>query len=220
MVLIDPALTGTVSFDPYQNTYQAGDLITVTARAAEGWVFSSWESNDIVIEFPEDTTLALTMPESDVDVTAVFVEQAPEVFAGDFSGEMGTFSASNGCAWSLSVSGTITLTLEPSDDGAISGTAEFCADLFTNIIAGDSCTNAYWSVESSGALSGTDANFGGSFADTAARPVNVVLTAVRNGDQITCTLRLTKVIQILVDSHVDGYATLSTTVSVAATKQQ
>jgi hypothetical protein len=223
-VTVSPPGGGTVARAPNQTQYRAGDRVTLTARPTEGWKFDGWDSTDIAIANPDGATLTFTMPDSDVDITADFTLPPSEVYEADFSTSLGTFGASNGCQWEEYASGTVTLTIEPGSGNDISGTADFCVDLSavaTYTPYDETCNDFYSSVEFSGALSGTDTNFGGTYSGTGERPLQIVLTAVRNGDQIVCTLKLTKVMQVTVNGVVESTVSLSNSVSgLVLTKQQ
>jgi hypothetical protein len=223
-VEINPQEGGTVTRNPDQNTYHAGDIVTLTAKPAEDCIFNGWDSFDIAIANPDGATLTFTMPDSDVDITADFTLPPSEVYETDFSTSLGTFGASNGCQWEEYASGTVTLTIEPGSGNDISGTADFCVDLSavaTYTPYDETCNDFFSTVEFSGALSGTDTNFGGTYAAIGERPLQIVLTAVRNGDQIVCTLKLTKVMQVTVNGVVESTVSLSNSVSgLVLTKQQ
>jgi uncharacterized repeat protein (TIGR02543 family) len=223
-VNIDPPGSGTVARNPDQNAFRAGDVVTLTARPADGWKFKGWESFDIGAANPANAVLTFNMPESDVDVTAVFVQQPPEVFEGDFNTLFGSFGASNGCDWDEYISLEVKMTLLPGNGSVISGNVDFCAELVAivtytpyNVI----CDGFSSTMEFNGKLSGTTTNFGGDYASPGARPLQISLRAVKDGDRVICALTLTKVMQVTVNGVFDKLVTLSTTFSgIVLLKQQ
>jgi hypothetical protein len=220
---IVPPEGGFVKEDPGDLAYPAGDVIKLTAEPEKGWEFDSWESLDIAIENPNDPVLEFAMPDSDVAIIVTFIESASEVFQGDISVVIGNFSASNGCSWEEWVCGTIMVTLEPTGDDTISGTANFSMELesaVTNEPFAIICDTATSSIEMGGALSGTSADFGGSYTSPGERPLQIVLTAERDGDQIHCTLTLTKVMQVTVNGVVESNPRLSAATGATLKKHQ
>lgn len=89
----------TVGADPRQGTvsgslsdaYQAGDVITLTARAKQGYLFAGWTAEGIVLEDPSSPALSFSMPAGDVTVTALFERDLPGMAGGGlFFEEAGT----------------------------------------------------------------------------------------------------------------------------------
>jgi Fe-S cluster assembly iron-binding protein IscA len=74
-VHIDPAAGGSVVVDPDQTTYLYGDVVTLTATAADGWYFAQWEGQ----ASGTVTQTAVTMT-SDKVVTATFVATPPTYY--------------------------------------------------------------------------------------------------------------------------------------------
>ena len=225
-VNIEPSEGGTVTIEPPlsifspnagENEYQAGEFVTVTASPAEGWVFEKWESSDVSIDTPEDA-----YPENDVVLTARFI-RSPEVFEGRINTSMGTFSASNGCAWEGWASGTFALTLDPDESSDIvSGEVSFIIDLstyVTNEPAGGSCNSFWRTYNISGPVTGTNSSFGGTYSDTTERPLQITLTASRSGGEVTCTITLAKTMQVSVNGVVESFPVISATVTVNPAKR-
>jgi hypothetical protein len=224
-VIIDPMGGGSVGVDPAADgfKYKADQEIKLTAQEWPGYKFDRWESADIVFFNDSDTNkeLAITMPNKDMTVIAHFKEKAPETFTGEVSTIMGTYSASNGCGWEQWVCGTLTITIEA--DGSIS--AEFSGDIEAYVNASPdseyvTCNDFSLGEEFGGVLSDTGAGISGVIMDTRVRPLGIDITAVRNGDQITATLNITKVMEVVVDGVVESHPALATSVTVTLTKQQ
>ena len=67
--------SGTVEQSPEGTSFPAGTEITLTAIAAEGWIFTGW-NGDISLD-PSTVTITL---DSDMSVTAVFEEDDPDTY--------------------------------------------------------------------------------------------------------------------------------------------
>ncbi len=168
--------------------------------------------------------------EASADVKLEIIEAKPltEVFKGTFSGPFGTTSASTGCQWSHSLSGTMTLTLVPNSDGTISGTANVPTDdriVVTRSSPYGSCTFTPFSLTATGTVSGTNASFSGSFTGPSPQypqyPLKIVFTGARSGNTITGSITVSKTFHITVEGVVESTPTLSTTISnIVLTKQQ
>jgi gliding motility-associated-like protein len=61
--------SGTISLEPQDEKYESGTTVTLTAIAAAGWEFVSWEGDDL----SSDATITLTM-DAAKNLTATFVE--------------------------------------------------------------------------------------------------------------------------------------------------
>ncbi len=70
---VSPWGSGTVQKDPDQEQYQAGDEVTLTAVAAEGYEFAGWSGNTEHLDDPASANTQLTMPESNIALMANFV---------------------------------------------------------------------------------------------------------------------------------------------------
>ena len=64
---------GKVTSSPSSSRVAVGKKVTLTAKAARGYVFSHWESDDVEIASPQSKKLSFAQPGDDVRVTACFV---------------------------------------------------------------------------------------------------------------------------------------------------
>lgn len=65
---------GSVLKDPDKATYAFEDEVNITAIPEPGWEFSHWEGEEGLIDDEEAAATFLTMPDSDIEITANFVE--------------------------------------------------------------------------------------------------------------------------------------------------
>ena len=65
---------GSVLKDPDKATYAFEDEVNITAIPEPGWEFSHWEGEEGLIDDEEAATTFLTMPDSDIEITANFIE--------------------------------------------------------------------------------------------------------------------------------------------------
>ena len=72
-LLVTPAGSGEASADPDQEFYNAGDEITLTASALEGYEFQHWQVDGTVVG--SNPTLIYTMPAENAVMTAHFQEE-------------------------------------------------------------------------------------------------------------------------------------------------
>jgi len=159
--------------------------------------------------------------------TTVTVNEAQtEIFEGTFSGPFGITSG-GGSEYSNSLSGTITLTLSQNNDGTISGTADVPTDIGMVVTKSPPNMNIIanpFSVIATGTVSGTNEKISGTFVSTDVRPLNIVFTGARNGNEITGSMTITKTFRTWWDINGNSgevFKTLSTTISnIVLTKQQ
>ncbi len=78
-VTVDPLETGTVTINPLKTEYLTGEIVTLTAKAAAGYIFSGWQGDLISNNTPVELLL-----DSDKNVVATFTNQAP-VQSDDFN---------------------------------------------------------------------------------------------------------------------------------------
>ena len=72
------------------DAYEAGDAITLTAQAKEGWLFAGWAAEGVALTDVKSPTLSFSMPEGDVTVRAQFEKDLPGMGSGgSFQGTVG-----------------------------------------------------------------------------------------------------------------------------------
>ena len=72
------------------DAYQEGDMITFTAQAKEGWVFTGWAAEGVTLTDIMSPTISFAMPAGDVTVTALFEKDLNGMTgSGSFQGEVG-----------------------------------------------------------------------------------------------------------------------------------
>ncbi len=69
---IEPAGSGTVEVDPDQDSFNAGDEVSLTAIPEAGWEFVNWTGDVAGLDDPSAAQTTLTMPADDVTLTANF----------------------------------------------------------------------------------------------------------------------------------------------------
>lgn len=80
------AVQGVVTGAP-SGACQAGDTITLTAQAKEGWLFAGWTAEGVTLTDVKLPVLSFVMPEGDVTVTALFEKDLPGMTgSGAFQG--------------------------------------------------------------------------------------------------------------------------------------
>ncbi|MDC7126398.1 MAG: clostripain-related cysteine peptidase [Spirochaetales bacterium] len=85
----------TITSEPSGSTYTAGESITLTATAAEGYSFSSWSNADSYLtsdSSSDNNVITITMPSSDISIEANFEGDAVNIISsGATSGDGWTF---------------------------------------------------------------------------------------------------------------------------------
>ncbi len=61
------------------NPYRAGQIVTITATPAAGYVFTHWSAPEVVLADANAATTTFTMPGADVMITANFVPETPGI---------------------------------------------------------------------------------------------------------------------------------------------
>jgi hypothetical protein len=212
----------TQSSSPDPGGFHFGDLVMLTATPEEGWVFDGWDVIGLVINDLSGPTINFSMPENDVTIYAVFNEQTTEIFTGSFETVMGEFGTSNGCLWDQYISGLIIIRLDSGSENTVSGTVEFDVDLYTVSTitpANITCSTYVASLVVDGELSGTITNFGGDYENESERPLFVLMSASKNGDEITCHILFTKTFITTVNGVIESYPQLNTEITVVLTKE-
>lgn len=69
---VSPAGAGWIDIVPEQHTYDIGQLITINATAENEYLFSNWTGDTDYIDDPASPSITLTMPDRDVELTALF----------------------------------------------------------------------------------------------------------------------------------------------------
>ena len=128
---------GTVTKAPNQTTYHLGDVVTLTAAAADGWSFTGWSTNvvegDVTINGNTTVTATFTQDEYTLDVTIVgqgTVTKAPNQTTYHL-GDVVTLTAAAADGWSFTgwsanvVEGNVTI------NGNTTVTATFTQDEYT-----------------------------------------------------------------------------------------
>ncbi len=72
----DPEGSGSVSVDPEKEHYNIGDVVEITASAAPGYSFVSWDGDTGHLDDLNEAITTLTMPAEDVSLTASFALSA------------------------------------------------------------------------------------------------------------------------------------------------
>ena len=115
-VEVNPDYVGEVSVSPEQDTYEAGDVITLVATeiTGQGAAFVNW-TDDQDNEVGTTATLEYVMPSENVSLTANF-EKVAEIIAFDLGTAMATdpvIDSKNATVWQLVVFETDLTALEP-----------------------------------------------------------------------------------------------------------
>lgn len=201
--------------------FHRGDLVMLTATPLEGYIFGGWKLAGAVVDDANDTTIDFAMPENDVTVTAVFIENKAEHFFGEFETVMGSYGTSNGCEWDQYIGGSIDLALFPGTGEELKGTVEFNIDIWTvttSKASDTNCSTFTFSYVISGDITGMPSNFSGDYHDDSIRPLYISVEASRNGDEVEFFLVFRKTFTTYVNGQTESYPELSTSLTVKLEK--
>lgn len=162
------------------SSYASGTSVTLAAMPSSGSTFAGWSGAC------SGTGSCVVTMDADKTVTATFSTSTAlqEIFTGPFSGSFGNATGNYGCQWSLSFSGTMTLTITQNSDGTINGSGSVPINIVITTTfspSGVDCTVSPSPRTATGPVSGTNINVSGTFSATF---FNMNFTGTRNGNSI------------------------------------
>ena len=128
---------GTVAKEPDQPTYHLGDIVTLTAAAADGWSFTGWSTNvvDSKVTINGNTTVTATFTQDEYTLDVTIVGQGTVAKEPDqptyHLGDIVTLTAAAADGWSFTGWSANVVDSKVTINGNTTVTATFTQDEYT-----------------------------------------------------------------------------------------